>query len=201
MNVPHHGVSTERTELTEPATGHTLTPNDSAEPPMEDLDPQARSYYLVELRYEETPNSFHVGYLSADPVEIRAVLEERYSEANPDTGIGEQVCLWVAQHGVLTYGLDLNPHIRARCADGADRTLAELRELYLDDVYDRHQAAEDFTIDWDAAAPLPPLLAPLAQPGDDEMFLEVPASGPAPGAPLSMDNQEFLNHGWTDLQQ
>lgn len=171
-------------------------------PGMKSLIPRGRSYYLIEFVYEETPNSYHQGYLSADPVEIHAALEDQYCGTNRDAGIGEQACLWVAQHGVLTHGLDLNPLIRTRCTDGAVRTLAELRELHLadPDSYDRRQAGEDFTVDWDAiAALLPPLLTPRAQPGDDELFLDVPAAFPVPGVPLSTDSQEFLEHGWTDL--
>ncbi|MFJ6686910.1 hypothetical protein [Streptomyces werraensis] len=51
---------------------------------------------------------------------------------------------------------------------------------------DKRQAGENFTIDWDAiAALLPPLLAPSAQPGDDELFLDVPTTFPAPEVPCS----------------
>lgn len=112
------------------------------------------------------------------------------------------MCLWVAQRGVLTQGLDLNPLIRTRCIDGAIRTLAELRELYdaEPDLCGKRQAGENFIIDWDAiAALLPPLLAPLAQSRDDELFLDVPAAFPAPGMPISIDSHEYLEHGWTDL--
>ncbi|MFI9046883.1 hypothetical protein [Streptomyces sp. NPDC053427] len=78
-----------------------------------------------------------MGYLSADPAEIRAALEDQYSGTHLTTGIGEHV--------------------------------------------------------------LPPLLAPLAQPEDDELFLDVPAVFPAPGVPVSIDSHDYLEHGWTDL--
>lgn len=161
-----------------------------------DLDAEIRSYYLLEFLYEETPNAFDMGYLSADPVEIRAALEEQYNGKSPITGPGEQVCLWVVQRGMLAHGLDLNPLIHARCEDGADRTLTEIRNLS-----GKTPPATSYTIDWDAiAAQLPPLQSPLAASEDEDLILDVPEPFPAPGVPITIGAQEgWLNHGWTDI--
>ncbi|GAB2600192.1 hypothetical protein GCM10027168_36650 [Streptomyces capparidis] len=201
MNVPNDGACPERREPAAP--GHTPVPDGFAEPPAEHPDARARSYYLLEFCFEQTPNSYDMGYLSADPAEIRTALEDQYrAPRRPGTGIGEQVCLWVAQRGVLTHGLDLNPLIRARCADGATRSLAELRRLHGEGAGERgaFPTGRTFTVDWEAiAALLPPLPAPLAAPGDEELHLEVPDPSPVSGVPLSIDDREWLEHGWTDL--
>ncbi|MGP3989270.1 hypothetical protein [Streptomyces sp. 3N207] len=58
MIAPHNEVSREKADdLTVPAPDHALGANGSAEAWREELDPQARSYYLFEFVYEETPNS------------------------------------------------------------------------------------------------------------------------------------------------
>lgn len=199
MTDPHEGVSPEAAELTAPAAVHTPHPHSSAGTTAED-EPLERSYYLLEFFFEETPSNFDMGYLSADPAEIRAALEEEYDGTHLTAGIGEQVCLWATQRGVLTYGLDLNPFIRTRCADGVTRTLSDLREAHLADSFGDVRAGDSYTVDWDAIAPLlPPLTAPLAEPGDEELFLDVPDEFPAPDVPIEIDEHEFLEHGWTDL--
>ncbi|RKT84793.1 hypothetical protein SAMN05421805_12554 [Saccharopolyspora antimicrobica] len=161
-----------------------------------DHEPEVRSYYLLEFLYEETPNAFDMGYLSADPAEIRAALEDQYNGESPTTGPGEQVCLWVVQRGVLAHGLDLNPLIRSRCEDGVVRTLTEIRNLS-----GKTSPATSYTIDWDTiAAQLPPLQNPLATSDDEDLVLDVPDPFPAPDVPITIGDQEgWLNHGWTDI--
>lgn len=62
------------------------------------------------------------------------------------------------------------------------------------------RVGEGFTVDWDAiAALLPPLSAPSARPGDDELFFEVPDPFPASEMPISIDDHTDLEHVWTDL--
>ncbi|MFC5183670.1 hypothetical protein [Actinomadura harenae] len=159
-----------------------------------------RSYYLLEFLFEETPSNFDMGYLSSDPAEIRAALVDQY-EHRRWGGFGEQVCLWVAQRGTLTHAYDLNPLIRTPCRDGVVRSLAEIREIYAAGRFDndKHYTAGTFTSDLDAVtAPLPALAAPLARPGEEDLVLLVPDELEH-DVPLSIDDQEWLGHGWTDV--
>ncbi|GAA3850668.1 hypothetical protein [Streptomyces sedi] len=170
----------------------------------EDLDGVLRSYYLLEFLYIPAPHSFDQGYLSTDPDELRRVLAERYSEGSPLTGIGELVCLWVVQRGTLTHGIDLGPHLHARCVDGETRTLADLCVGDGDgEPLPALHHGRSYTIDWaTAVAHLPPLTEPLATPDEHEepLLLVDPADpDPLPGMPIAVGDKEFLTYGWTDL--
>ncbi|WP_026411304.1 hypothetical protein [Actinomadura oligospora] len=142
-----------------------------------------------------------MGYLASDPAELRAALADQY-ENHRNGGFGEQVCLWVAQHGTLTHAYDLNPLIRTPCLDGVVRSLTEIRKIAAAELfeYDKHHTSGTFTFDLDAVlAALPPLLAPLAQPGEEDLILSVPEETDLYALPIFIRDQEWLSYGWTDF--